>query len=1082
MKYYTTITTILIVAAFLFNTASAQNGWRKDEMEIKVIIENKQQAQQLKQLKLNGDYYPNNTARLYVTPSELNKLQVSGIDYTVIEKNLDNRQPFSASKDAYHTYQEIIDLMDSLASAFPSICQKVVVGNSVEGRELSYLKISDNAAIDETEPELIFDGGIHGDEVGAAENMVRFARELCTTYSSDTAIANRVNSREIFIYCMVNPDGRHYDSRYNANGVDLNRDWGYMWNGEGSSSGAYSQVESKALRDVMYNNQFVVHSTYHSGIEYISHPWSYRSSLSADHSHINQLAGVYANTSGYSNIPYGPGNTGMYAINGSSKDANYGINGSVSWSMEISQSKHPPASQIQYYYSINVPAMLAMIEYSGYGLNGLVTDSITGDPVSAVIFANDLFPVYTDPVGGDFHKYVLDGNYDITVKANGYTPKTITNVPAKEFGKDMIQIELAPDETNKNIYKIASCQIPDNNDADEGLTYNIIGPQDGEYYSIGKNGWVAFDMEESIQDKQGNDIIIYEGDDSEEGYTLAASENIDGPWTTIGSGTGTTEFDLANGNILQARFFKITDDGDGSANVDDAGFDLDAAERLPYSPGAYLLISNYSLTEVSGNGNGRIDAGESFDIEFTLLNNGDASAASINGALTGNSQYVTVTSASNNFGTLNTGDEGTASFSFETADDAPEATPFNLILTVDANSGAYTNSYMFGFAIGLVVEDFETGDFSAFPWEFEGDADWQIVSDNVHQGSFSAQNMDIGDSQDATLKVTLDVPIDDSISFYKKVSCEDGSSNNWDYLIFTIDGVEKGRWDGEVDWSKEQYAVSAGQHTFAWTYHKDYTVSSGSDCAWLDYIVMPAAGNNPGNLSVEVSASPLQACTGETVQLIATASGGTGSYSYNWTPGHLLNDSTIMNPIAQPQEDVTFSVLVDDGNETTNGNVDVTVFPLPDPPTIEFDGTTLSSSEPANNQWYNQDGMIEGATGQTYTPTEDGSYYATVTSDDDCESEPSNIIDVTISITELDAGKIRVYPNPSNGCLNIELNKNIIIEKVLLTSIEGVKVYENKIPTIKNGITHLDTGLKPGFYILHLQTKDELISKKITIK
>jgi len=108
-----------------------------------------------------------------------------------------------------------------------------------------------------------------GNEYCGPENVIRFARDLCIGYNDDPNITFLINNRETWLYLMVNPDGRENVIRYNNNGVDLNRDWGYMWDGWGSSTGAYSQVESKALRACMYGNQYVVHSTYHGGIEYI---------------------------------------------------------------------------------------------------------------------------------------------------------------------------------------------------------------------------------------------------------------------------------------------------------------------------------------------------------------------------------------------------------------------------------------------------------------------------------------------------------------------------------------------------------------------------------------------------------------------------------------------------------------------------------------------------------------------------------------------------------------------------------------------------------------------------------------------
>ncbi len=54
-----------------------------------------------------------------------------------------------------------------------------------------------------------------------------------------------------------------------------------------------------------------------------------------------------------------------------------------------------------------------------------------------------------------------------------------------------------------------------------------------------------------------------------------------------------------------------------------------------------------------------------------------------------------------------------------------------------------------------------------------------------------------------------------------------------------IDGVQQEQWAGEVAWRQVSYPVTAGIHNFKWTYYKDSSVSSGSDCAWVDYIIFP---------------------------------------------------------------------------------------------------------------------------------------------------------------------------------------------------------------------------------------------------
>jgi hypothetical protein len=88
----------------------------------------------------------------------------------------------------------------------------------------------------------------------------------------------------------------------------------------------------------------------------------------------------------------------------------------------------------------------------------------------------------------------------------------------------------------------------------------------------------------------------------------------------------------------------------------------------------------------------------------------------------------------------------------------------------------------------------------------------------------------------------MNVSINDSISFFRKVSCEDDPYNdNYDWMGFFIDDVEIARWDGEYGWGRVAYPVTAGPQTFKWVFSKDYSVASGQDAAWIDNVIFPAA-------------------------------------------------------------------------------------------------------------------------------------------------------------------------------------------------------------------------------------------------
>ncbi|MEI6433851.1 MAG: M14 family zinc carboxypeptidase [Bacteroidota bacterium] len=574
-----------LACSLIFVTTWSQ-GWRHSEMEVKVFISNEQDLHILTGLTINLEPASTDATifRAYLVPQELERLKKTNLKYEItiddLNKHYERFWDNPLVPSGYYTYEQIIAIADSLVANFPGICKKEIWGSSIGGRQLAALKISDNVNTDEPEAEIMFDGGIHGDEVGGSQNVIMFARNLCLGYGSDPAITDLVNDREIWLYLMVNPDGRASMSRYNNNGVDCNRDNGYMWDGEGFSPSAFSQVETKALRNGILDNQFAVYTNYHSGTEIISFPWSYRANNPRDFQHLNQLAGIYSSTSGYpGGMQYGQGYNIMYAINGSTKDFQYGSLGNVGWSIEISLDKQPPASQIGYYYNANKPAMLEIIKRCAWGVSGIITDSLTGEPVRANVWVSNYYPVFTDPVVGDYHKYILPGTYSIQVTANGYKSKTITGVTVPAQGTIQTNFQLTPD-TGWYAYKMMSCRIPGNNFGDEGYTPGCIGKPDNVPYSLGRNGWVILDMGDTIYDGPGVDFKVFQAGTQTKNFTVSGGNSQDGPFTVIGTGSGSTSFDIGPSLLGKIRYIQVKDNGSGSVSGTGAGFNLDAIAMI----------------------------------------------------------------------------------------------------------------------------------------------------------------------------------------------------------------------------------------------------------------------------------------------------------------------------------------------------------------------------------------------------------------------------------------------------------------------------------------------------------------------
>ncbi|MCF0206067.1 MAG: T9SS type A sorting domain-containing protein [Bacteroidales bacterium] len=170
-----------------------------------------------------------------------------------------------------------------------------------------------------------------------------------------------------------------------------------------------------------------------------------------------------------------------------------------------------------------------------------------------------------------------------------------------------------------------------------------------------------------------------------------------------------------------------------------------------------------------------------------------------------------------------------------------------LNLNIAATAGMYNTSINKAFSVGLQIETWESNTFTQFQWENSSPIPWTIVSSGAYEGQYCAKSGRISHSSQTHLSITLNVLNNDSISFYKKVSCET-PGNNWtgsglsyyDYFSFSIDNQLLGQWAGEIDWQLVTYPVSEGEHTFVWSYVKDYSDNGGSDCAWIDNITLPA--------------------------------------------------------------------------------------------------------------------------------------------------------------------------------------------------------------------------------------------------
>jgi len=327
---------------------------------MQIRIELSQKADIGKVIELNLDVAYANPEMKYIdivaNDSDLKKLDLAGLKYSVIHEDLtafyQSRYGEALSMGGYPTMDEAYDSLDLYNSLFPNIVSmRDSIGASIEGRPIYMVKLSDNVWDDEDEPEIMVNGLIHAREPGGLLFNLYFIRYLCDNYGSDPLATDLIDNREFYFIPLINPDGYEYNRINDPNGggmwrknrrnngggsygVDLNRNWGYMWGYDdiGSSpdpddetyrgTEAFSEPETQTLRDFINSRHFITALNFHSYSGDCLYPYGYDMSIVAEDLPLFRAMGdTMTSVNGYA---YGSGPELLYLTNGESTDWQYG--------------------------------------------------------------------------------------------------------------------------------------------------------------------------------------------------------------------------------------------------------------------------------------------------------------------------------------------------------------------------------------------------------------------------------------------------------------------------------------------------------------------------------------------------------------------------------------------------------------------------------------------------------------------------------------------------------------------------------------------------------------------------------------
>ena len=251
-------------------------------------------------------------------------------------------QPDIIQEHWYHSYATLTLDLNAWADEHPDIVNLLVVGQTELGRNLWMLQISDwsmDSKPDGTAKEVVYiDGGHHGNEHLGTELAFLTAEYYIEGWGDgEQDVIDILSTTELHILIMLNADGNDFDTRWNVNQVDLNRNYDHYWNTcPTTQPGSSAFSESETLANSIYMNEVVpdadLYITMHTGVWIMLYPWGKWPEQPSDWEMYHHIRDEV--NSNISDIPIRNANQGLYPNCGTSRDYGYGVMGYPTFTFE----------------------------------------------------------------------------------------------------------------------------------------------------------------------------------------------------------------------------------------------------------------------------------------------------------------------------------------------------------------------------------------------------------------------------------------------------------------------------------------------------------------------------------------------------------------------------------------------------------------------------------------------------------------------------------------------------------------------------------------------------------------------------
>ena len=378
--------------------------------------------------------------------------------------------------DQYPTYSAYETMMYQFATDHPDKCEIIELGTLPSNRKILLAHINNGSGAGK--PKFLYTSTIHGDETTGWMLMLRMIDYILENPTLPEC-ANVLENIDLYVGPNTNPDGTYHGgnntvsgaTRYNANGVDMNRNYADP-HGSAHPDGEAYQQETQWFMQFAAENNFVMGANYHGGAEVMNYPWDNTYTLHADDAWYQLISREYANLCHAVQSNYMTDeNNGItngaqwYTIGGGRQDYMNGYAQCRELTIECSSTKCPSGSQMPNFWNINKNSIFAFMNQVLNGIHGTVVDAeskapIGGATVTLVDHDDQYSTVKTQLPGGDFHRPIKGGTYTVRITKNGYDPyetqvtvadNEAINIEAQMVALEGIEADFTVDVTDINM-------------------------------------------------------------------------------------------------------------------------------------------------------------------------------------------------------------------------------------------------------------------------------------------------------------------------------------------------------------------------------------------------------------------------------------------------------------------------------------------------------------------------------------------------------------------------------------------------------------------------------------------------------